>query len=165
MKQYVFWQKENRTVLLDKIGVIDDLRDQAKSECEREHCVLALAKRTGEAVYELFDSCTVEEMGGSTEQNLSTIPRKVSLALIHLCVKQGLVPAILHTHEPNLCPKKPVAFSRKDRIFMKRFSKVAMEQGLKDSCLFLVTNGRSILLCDTSNMSWQYVRKEGLCYG
>lgn len=160
MEQYVFWNKKRKTVLLDVIGVIADLRDQAEREREREHCALALARRMGEATYEIFDSCTVEEMGGSTGQNLSTIPRKVSLALISLCVKQGLVPVILHTHEPNLCPEEPVFFSRKDQFFMDQFSQVAINRGLKSPCLFLVTNGQSFLLCDTSNMTRQYAGKE-----
>lgn len=164
MEQYVFRQKKNRTVLLDKLSVIADLCGQAEKEGEQEHCVLALARRTGEAVYELFDSCTVEEMGGSTGLNLSTIPRKVSLALIRLCIKRELVPVILHTHAPNLSPEEPVIFSGKDQIFMDQFSHVAIKQGLTSPCLFLVTNGQSILLCDTSNMTWQYARKEELCH-
>ncbi len=64
MEQYIFRQKETRTVLLDKLGVVAALCEQAEREGEQEHCVLAMARKTGEAVYELFDSCAVEEMGG-----------------------------------------------------------------------------------------------------
>ena len=127
--KYVFRQKENRTVLLDKHGVIADLCSQIERMGEQEHCVLALARRTGKAVYEIFDSCTVEEMGGNTGRNLSTVPRKVSLALIQLCAKQGVVPMILHTHPPGICPGEPVSFSDKDRVFIESFSTVAAEKG------------------------------------
>lgn len=151
MVQYDFSQEKTQVVLLDKIDVIASLRKQAEKEGKREHCVLALGKRIGDGTYEISDSCAVEEMGGSTGRNLSTIPRKVSLALIQLCVKQELVPIILHTHAPGICPNMPVVFSRKDQTFMEQFSGVAIAQGLKAPCLFLVTNGRSILLCDTSN--------------
>ncbi|MBP3521385.1 MAG: hypothetical protein J6J87_08585 [Oscillospiraceae bacterium] len=160
MKQYVFWQKENRTVLLDKIGVIAALCDQAEREREWEHCVLALAKRTGEAVYELFDSCIVEEIGGSTGRNISNIPQKVSLALISLCVKQRAVPVILHTHPSGAYLGEPVTFSDKDRIFIEKFSAVAIEMGMQDPCLFLVTDGQSILLCAVSDRTQQYAREE-----
>ena len=164
MEQYIFRQKETRTVLLDKLGVVAALCEQAEREGEQEHCVLAMDRKTGEAVYELFDSCAVEEMGASTGQNRSTVPRKVSLALIQLCVKRELIPVILHTHAPNLCPEEPVIFSQKDQIFMDRFSQVAIDRGLKSPCLFLVTNGQSILLCDTSNMIRQYAGKEEPCH-
>ena len=162
--KYFFPYEKGPIILKDPQGIIDQICMLARKEQNREHCVLALARREAEGIYELFDSCTVEEMGGITGQNLSVIPRKVSLALIRFCVKQKVIPVILHTHAPDICPNASVIFSRTDQIFMEQFSNVAIQEGLQNPYLFLVTDGQSILLCDASNMTRQYARKENLSY-
>lgn len=164
MTQYLFPLEQRAMTLQDPKGIIGHIFSLARQEQDREHCMLALAKRIGEATYEIFDSCTAEEIGGSTGRNFSSIPQKVSLALIRLCVKQGFVPMILHTHPAAAYLGELVTFSDKDRIYIEKFSAVAMERGVHDLCLFLVTDGQSILLCAVSDRAQQYTRKENLSY-
>lgn len=164
MKQYYFPFDQGKITLIDSEGIVDHICILARQEPTQEHCVLALAQRKSDCVYELIDSCSIGEMGGSTTENYAMIPKKVSLALIRLCARQELVPVIIHTHTPSICPAEPVIFSKKDQLFMEQFSKVAIAQSLRDPCIFLVTNGQSLLICETGSMSKQYFQKEKLCY-
>lgn len=164
MTQYLFSFEQRVMTVQDPENIIGHIFLLAQQEQNREHCTLALAKRIEEATYEIFDSCTVEEIGGSTGRNFSSIPQKVSLALIRLCVKRGFVPMILHTHPSGTYLGEPVTFSDKDCIFIEKFSAVAAERGVQDPCLFMVTDGQSIQLCTANERAQQYAWEENLNY-
>jgi len=105
--------------IIDQSNTIKYICKIARQNNEAENCAVAFARKEGSS-YVVLDHCMVEDLGGKTTCNLSIIPRKVSLALIKVCIKEKLVPLIIHTHL-FLDNDEYVCFSETDKDFITHF--------------------------------------------
>lgn len=136
--------------IIDQSNTIKYICKIARQNNEAENCAVAFARKEGSS-YVVLDHCMVENLGGKTTCNLSIIPRKVSLALIKVCIKEKLVPLIIHTHL-FLDNDEYVCFSETDKDFITHFANAAFSMGHCSTCLFLVTDGRSARVCEKNSV-------------
>lgn len=131
----------------------------ARTDNNTEHCAIAVGKKSSDNYlrYTILDYCPIMEFGGYATRDAVNIPRKLSLALIRLCVNRGYVPIILHTHIKSRDETRNVSFSMTDQHFIDRFVYTAIKSGYTSSCLFFVTDGSSIMACEKSETNERYV--------
>ena len=130
-------------LIKDECGVIAHLQELALKDYSREHCAMVIASQTGEE-YRLCSYCMIQDVGGSTKNQFSVIPRKVSYALLSVCNKRKMIPMILHTHILGYENSKPLCFSPQDIEFADKFITMARQMENIPGCGFVVMNGEDI---------------------
>lgn len=134
---------KKRVIIEDECGVIKYLQKLASEDYSCEHCAVAVASENNIG-FRLCTYCMVQDVGGRTNEGSSTIPKKVSYALLKICSKERNVPVILHTHILGYEHSKPLEFSPQDMEFADKLAKVAKNMGNIPACGFIVMNGEDI---------------------
>lgn len=145
--------------IIDTVNLIKKYSDLARESNDAEYCAIAIGKKLSafESCYKILDYCSVNDLGGHTTLNGVSIPRKISYSLIKSCVQTGNIPIVLHTHVPASIGDDYVSFSNVDREYISRFSLVAMKSGYTSECLFIVTDGNTVMVCEKSPVTERYI--------
>ena len=145
--------------IIDDHNLIDNYRKLALEKNNVEHCAVAIGRKLpGQlSCYEIEDYCSICELGGRTTQNSVIIPWKISYALIKVCIKNKNIPIIMHTHTSQSEEISFVSFSDIDQKFINSFYSSAKDCGFFSTCLFLVTDGNSVMACEKNQFNENYV--------
>lgn len=144
----------------DENNILRQIAEQAIREPGREHCVLATAEQIDMDTYSLFDSCNAEDIGGTGEAFCFNIPAKVSMALLNICQRERIIPVVIHTHPYHGIDSCSVRFSEGDISYNDHFTEYAAEKGIP-CCLFIVTDGVTIMYCSRTLHNMLYTFEEG----
>lgn len=150
--------------IYDYCNLLPALISQAKSD-GNEKCAVSVGNvktETERCCCDITDYCFVESVGGISKRFLSTVPKKISYALISLCQKTGQTPIIVHTH-PEQKDGASVSFSEQDFRFIERFAALAAKHKI-NCCLFIVTDGTGMESCLVQTTNMMYSREKGNLY-
>lgn len=150
-------------LVVDRCGVISYIQELAQTNFTCEHCAIAVAKpifKENTYEYHLSDYCMIEDVGGITNDSVSTIPREVSYSLLNICKKTSQIPTIIHTHIFGYEYSMPVNFSPQDMCFIEKFAYYATKLETISDCLFIVTNGIDTTFCKVNLDNMDYYFQE-----
>lgn len=151
--------------IIDRCNLLKHILEIVQIESEIEHCAIAIAKRKQApnfcgSEYEILDYSMIENFGGHTSDKSSFIPIKLSLALMRICLDNNYIPLVIHTHILSEGPDKFVSFSEQDRVYNESFCKTITGQGYTSNCLFLVTDGNTMMISEKSIHEERYTLME-----
>ncbi len=133
-------------IFRDNVHIIPTFLRFSRSDMQVEHCALGTIKTrniSGQEVYEIFDYCSIDEIGGKFGKDFVYIPAKASIAFLRICRCYNFIPFIIHSHLINCENGEPVSYSEQDEKYMKKFCIQAQLYNIP-LCIFAVTNQHSV---------------------
>ena len=133
-------------IFYDKANIIPTFLQVSGTDMQVEHCALGtirIRNISGQEVYEIFDYCSIDEIGGKSGKDFVYIPVKTSIAFLRICRCYNFIPFIIHSHLINCENGEPVSYSEQDEKYMKKFSIQAQLYNIP-LCIFAVINQHSV---------------------